>query len=133
MTGGTAPLPPSTRVASSEAMTGASHSVSGAKWPPSTIACGLSRLTTVPSATPSQRAQSSSAAIAVGSPSRARRTSSATGLLEPREWTASPFRPAAASSGSKPARVSRQPREPHAHGSPSCSTVVWPNSPPNPR
>ena len=69
MTGGTAPLPPSTRVASSEAMTGASHSVIGAKWPPSTIACGLSRFTTVPSATPSQRAQSSSAASAVGSPS----------------------------------------------------------------
>ena len=62
MTGGTAPLPPRTRRASSEAITGASHSVIGAKCPPRTIACGLSRFTTVPSATPSQRPQSASAA-----------------------------------------------------------------------
>ena len=117
MTGGTAPLPPGTRKASSDAITGASRSAIGAKYPPRMIACGLSMFTTVPSATPSQRPHSASAASAALSPSSARRTQLGDRLARtaggdrPRR-----FSPAAASSGSRPARVSRHPREPHAHG-----------------
>ena len=41
-------------------------------------------------------------------------------------------RPAARSSAPSATRVSTQPRLPHAHSSPSGSTVTWPSSPPKP-
>ena len=104
-TGGTAPLPPSTRVASSDAITGESHSVIGAKCPPRTIACGLSRLTTVPSATPEPARRSRPARRAPSaSPASARRHELARPACpSPRESDRRRrSMPAAASSGSRP-------------------------------
>ena len=66
-----------------------------------------------------------------GSPASARRTSSAGDAA--RALTRLDAR-GRRGGRSPPGRrsVSRQPRLPHAHGSPSGSTVMWPNSPPKP-
>ena len=110
----------STCISSSRAIGAASHVASWAKKPPSTTAWKLSRLAAEAIPIPSQRPASRSASSACSSPIRARPASSDTGSPEPVVVAAlAGSSPAASSSGSSPASVSRQPRLPHAHARPA--------------
>ena len=111
----------------------ASHVESWPKKPPSTTAWKFNRFAAEAIATPSQRPHSRQRGqrLLVTRPGAAGEldTGSPAPVVVAAPLGSSPGSPAGAR-GRR--RVSRQPRLPHAHGRPPGSTVVCPNSPPNP-